>query len=77
MVWLAGDQVKIAHQLPDELGADLLVRAKELGVDPAIPVGVIGELEDCSDEFLEVLAANLGGRGRPVSPFIEFYSKAL
>ncbi len=67
---LAGDQVELAHQVPYELGADLLALPDELGVHPAIPVGLVGMLENSLDECGEVLTANRRGWGRPVPPFV-------
>jgi hypothetical protein len=65
-----GDQVTLAHQLPHQLVADLLFLTNELRVHPAIAIRFVGQREDRGDEFCEVFAADRGGRGRPVSPFI-------
>ncbi len=58
---LAGDQVEVAHQLPDQLGADELALANELGVHATVPVGLIGMFENRVDEFPEVFAPNREG----------------
>jgi hypothetical protein len=67
---LAGDQVEVAHQLPHELGADLLALTNELGMHATVPIGLIGMIENRLDQPCEVGPANHSSRGRPVSPFI-------
>ena len=47
---LAGDQVEVAHQLPHELGADLLALTNELGVHATVPIGLIGMFKNRFDE---------------------------
>ena len=42
----------------------------QLGVDPAVAVGAVGQLEDRRDVQLQVLPSLDGGRGRPVLPFV-------
>jgi hypothetical protein len=63
----AGDQVEFAHQLPHELGADLLALTNELGVHATIPVGLIGMFENRLTSFLRYsrrIAVAEAGRSR-------------
>ena len=68
---LARDQTQLTHDRPDQLQAARLALAGQLGVHPAVTVGLVGHLEDRLDEHAQVRAAPGGGRGRAVAPLVE------
>src|SRR5680860_30425 len=67
---LAGHQTHLTHQRSDQLRAGLDALTAQLGVDPPVAVGALGDLEHPGDVDLELLTALDRGRGRPVAPLV-------
>jgi hypothetical protein len=74
---LARLQAQLTHEAADELGSAPHVPAGQVGMDPAVAVGAVGVGERLDDEQLEFFAPAGGGRGRPVSPFVESGARHL
>src|SRR5215207_11186041 len=68
---LAGDQAQLAHDRADQFRGEALALAVQGGMDPAVPVGVLGVVEDPLDEGGQAGPAPGGRRGGPVAPLVE------
>src|SRR3954470_9810590 len=68
---LAGDQAQLAHDRAEQFRGEALALAVQGGMDPAVPVGVVGVVEDPLDEGGQAGPAPGGRRGGPVAPLVE------
>src|SRR5664280_1521964 len=68
---LAGPQVQLPHQRPDELRAGGHAEAGQLGLYPPVAVGVVGLGEHLPDQQPQLGPAGVRRRARPAAPFIE------
>ena len=75
--WWAGTggagrgQAQLTHDRADQLRGEALALTMQGGVDPAVPVGVIGVVEDPLDEGGQPVPAPAGRRRGPVAPLVE------